>query len=161
MLLRLDETGVTMKRVFQLSEELKVNPERVALAQALTLNTSKPHMGLKGTHGLFGSPDWWENIRHRNMPLLFLSGVIQRAYHAGQEEHGMNNTIDLMLDDGSVRAVGIYVNNKDDIKLFCAGCRAEIVYALDELKQQPAMDGGVNYSKVALEMAVSTEPVKS
>ena len=89
------------------------------------------------------------------MPLLYLSGVVQRAYVAGQDPSNSNNTIDLKLDDGSVRAVGIYVNNKADAGLFCAGRRVGIVYALDELKQQPATDGGVNYAKIALEMAVS------
>lgn len=155
MLLHLDKFEIPMKLVFQLSDELKNNPERVALTQALTLNAAKPNMGLRGSHGLFGSDDWWNNIRQGKMPLLFLSGIIKRAYIAGQDESGLNNTIDLMLDDGSMRSVGIYVNNKDDIKFFGVGCRAAIVYALDELKQQPAMDGGVNYSKVALEMAVS------
>ena len=159
MLLRLDDAGLPMKLVFQLSDELKINPQRVALTQALTQNASKPYMGLKGTHGLFGSLAWWESIFQGRMPLLSISGIIQRAYVAGQDERGMNNTIDLMLDDGSVRTVGIYVNDKDDIRLFRHGFRADIVYALDELKQQPAPDGGVNYSKVALEMAVSLQPV--
>lgn len=160
MFLHLNEAHAPMKLVFQLSEELKGNPERVALTQSLTLNTSRPHMGLKGTHGLFGSSAWWESVLQRKVPLLFLSGVIQRAYIAGQDEHGMNNTVDVLLDDGSVRAVGIYVNERDDINLFRVGCRTEIVYALDELKQQPASDGGVNYSKIALEMMVSLESIE-
>lgn len=159
MLLRLDD-GVPMRQVFALQEELKVNPERIALTQALTLNASKPHMGLKGTHGLFGSPDWWESIREKKMPLLFISGVIERAYVAGQDKQGMNNTVDLIQQDGTVRSVGIYVNNLNDAQLFRPGYKAEIVYALDELKHQPASDGGVNYSKVALEMTVSLQPVE-
>ena len=144
MLLRLDEAGIPMKHVFQLSDELENNPERVALTQALTLNTSKPRMGLKGTYGLFGSEDWWESIRQRKMPQLVLSGVVQRAYVAGQDEKGMNNTIDLLLDDGSICSVGIYVNDKEDSKLFRPGFRADVIYALDELKQHPAADGRVN-----------------
>lgn len=59
MLLNLEETKIPMKMVFLLSEELKMNPGRVALTQALTLNSSKPMMGLKGIHGLFGSQEWW------------------------------------------------------------------------------------------------------
>jgi hypothetical protein len=38
---------------------------------------------------------------------------------------------------------------------FKVGRRAEIVRALDELKDQPADDGGVNYAEITLEMAVS------
>lgn len=91
------------------------------------------------------------------MPLLYLSGVVQRAYVAGQDPSDSNNTIDLKLNDGAVQTVGIYVNKKTDAGLFRPGCRVGIVYALDELKQQPAADGGINYAKIALEMAVSVE----
>ncbi|CAB3796428.1 hypothetical protein [Paraburkholderia caffeinilytica] len=157
MLLRLNEAGFTMKLVFRFEDELRANPHRVALSQALTLNASKPNVGLKGLHGLLGSPEWWESIQAGKMPLLFISGVVQRIYFSGQDEGGANNTLDLKLDDGSVRAVGIYVNNSENLKLFHIGCRVSIVYALDALKLQPAIDGGVNYSKIALEMAVSID----
>lgn len=160
MLLHLDEVGVPMKRVYRLSEELKSDPEQIALAQALTLNSSKPMLGLKGTHGLFGAPEWWANIDQRKMPLMFVSGIIRRVYVAGQDGGDENNGLDLLLEDGSVRDVGIYVNDKADISLFRVGCRVEIVYALDELKKQPALDGGINYSKIALEMAVSLKPIQ-
>ena len=155
MLLRLEDFGVPMRSVFRLEDRLREDPERVRLAQALTLNPSKPLMGLRGTYGLFGSPEWWSNILEGKMPLLHLSGVVQRAYVAGQDGGETNNTIDLRLDDGSVHMVGIYVNDKKDVELFHPGSRVGIVYARDELKQQPAADGGVNYLNIALEMAVS------
>lgn len=160
MLLSLEQADIPMKQVFQLSEELKKNPERVTLTQALTLNQSRPNMGLKGTYGLFGSQEWWDSIEQRKMPLLFLSGIIKDAYVAGQDPSEINNTIDLMLDNGSVCEVGIYVNDELDIKLFRVGYRADIVYALDEMKKQPDVDGGINHSKTALEMAVSLQPVE-
>ena len=161
MLLQLDKAKVPMRWVYQLSEELKNDTEQIALTQALTLNTSKPMLGLKGKHGLFGSPEWWASIEQRKMPLLFVSGIIRRAYVAGQDGGNENNGIELLLEDGSVRDVGIYVNNKADIPLFRVGCQVELVYALDEMKEQPAQDGSVNYVKVALEMAVSLEPVST
>ncbi|MDR5777798.1 MULTISPECIES: hypothetical protein [unclassified Caballeronia] len=157
MLLRLDDFDVPMKRVFCLEDALRENPRRVQITQALTLNAEKPLMGLRGTLGLFGSPEWWSSIREGRMPLLYQIGVIQRAYVAGQDPSAFNNTIDLKLGDGSVHMTGIYLNNKADVKWFCPGHRVGIVYALDELKQQPAADGGVNFTKVALEMAVSVE----
>jgi hypothetical protein len=160
MLLRLNDIGVPMKMVYKLSEDLKNNPERIALTQALTLDKSRPSMGLKGAFGLFGSQDWWENIKQGKMPMLFISGIVRRVYSAGQDELAANNTVDLVLSDGSVRAVGIYVNDRNDIDFIRIGCRVDIAYALDELKQQPAVDGGINYSKVALEMAVSLQPIE-
>jgi len=155
MLLRLEDFGVPMKLVFRFEDRLRDDPMQIQLAQALTLNPSKPRMGLRGVHGLFGSPEWWTSIREGRMPLLYRSGVVLRAYVAGQDESTSNNTIDLKLDDESVHMTGIYVNNKNDSVLFRPGCQAAIVYALDELKQQPAADGCVNYAKIALEMAVS------
>lgn len=65
--------------------------------------------------------------------------------------------IDLVTDEGSVEAVGIYLNDKSNVSMFQPGRRAKIVYALEELKKQPAPDGGVNYSRVALEMSVSAD----
>ena len=147
--------------MYLLSEELKNDQERVISAQELTLDSSRPLMGLKGAHGLFASDEWWGSIQEKKIPLLFVSGVITRVYVAGQDEGDINNTVDLVTEDGSVTSVGIYTNNIDDVSLFNTGCRVEIVYALDELKRQPARDGGVNYSKVALEMAVSTESAES
>jgi hypothetical protein len=59
-----------------------------------------------------------------------------------------------------VELAGIYVNDAEDVKLFRVGARVDVLYALDELKQQPAREGGINYSRIALEMAVSLMPVR-
>jgi hypothetical protein len=155
VLLSLAEFGVPMKVVFRLEDELRKDSMRVQLAQALTLDASRPQMGLRGVHGLFGSPEWWASIRGGRIPLLRLSGVVQCAYVAGQDQSSINNTVDLMLKDGSIQSAGIYLNDTSDSGLFRPGCQVGIVYALDELKRQPAAGGGVNYSKIALEMAVS------
>jgi hypothetical protein len=151
---------IPMKKVFDLSDELRTNPQRVELTQALTLNASKPSMGLKGVNGLFGSPEWWASIESGAMPLKQFSGIIERAYYAGQGGSGPNNMIDIVTDDGKLEAVGIYVNDPSSVNLFAKGHRVEIAYALDELKQQPGPDGHVNYSRVALTMSVSTQPVR-
>lgn len=159
MILQIDQTVIPMKLVFQLTEELESDPKRVELTQALTLNQSKPQMGLRGNFGLFGSKDWWANINQKKMPLMFVSGIVNRVYVAGQDSSELNNTVDVVMDDGSVRSAGIYTNDINDVALFRVGSKIELVYALDELKQQPALDGGINYSKIALEMAVSYEVV--
>lgn len=159
-LLTPDLAGPPMKTVFRLQEEFRNNPQRVEKTQSLTLNASKPTMGLSGRYGLFGSSQWWDSIAAGKMPLQRLSGVIVRAYVAGQDPDDIN-TVDVRLADGSIQAVGIYLNDKADLPLFQVGHAVSIAYALDELKLQPAKDGGVNVSKVALEMAVSERPVVS
>lgn len=159
MLLNLNKNGIQMKRVYHLSDDLKIDTEQVALTQALTLDSSRPLMGLKGTHGLFASPEWWANIDQKKMPLSFISGVIQRTYIAGQDNGDEPNGMILQQDDGSTQDVGIYVNTPTDIPLFKPGSLVEVVYVLDELKRQPGADGNINYSKIALEMTVSLKPI--
>ncbi|MGK5064798.1 hypothetical protein [Janthinobacterium sp. LB3P112] len=41
-----------MKRIYTLAEALAKDPARIAKTQSLTLDSSRPHMGLKGSHGL-------------------------------------------------------------------------------------------------------------
>ena len=150
-----EDATVLMIQVFDLREELRANPERVRLTQALTLNPDRPQMGLRGTCGLFGSSEWWESIESGRMPLRKISGKIERVYYAGQGGSGPNNMVDVLADDGVRDSVGIYVNDPKGVDLFQVGRSVEILYALDELKQQPASDGSVNYSRVALKMFVS------
>lgn len=151
--------SASMRLVYSLSQAMQDDPKDVALTQKLTLDTTKPLLGLKGALGLYGSDEWWASIQQGKMPRLFIGGVIKRAYVAGMDHSDDNNTIDLLLDDGSVRMEGIYVNDWADIKLFKVGCRVEMAYVRDELKRQPAQDGSVNYLEIPLEMAVSTDPV--
>lgn len=160
MLLSLEDSGTPMKLVYQAVVALRSDPKKVALAQALTQDKSRPQMGLKGNLGLYGSQQWWDSIEQGKMPLRRLSGIISDVYTAGQDRDDPPNTIDLQLSDGLQRPVGIYVNNESDRKLYQIGSRLEIVYALDELKLQPGWDGGVNYLEIPLEVAVSRQPVR-
>lgn len=159
MLLTPDNRQKPMKKVYSLSEELKEYPEYVALTRSVTLDESKPNIGLNGTFGLFDTKEWWDNIKQRKMPLLFLNGVIKRSYVAGQDSSKVNNAIDLLLDDGSIKMISIYVNKESDADLFRVGHEVSIVYALDELKPAAANLFGQKYNQIALEMAISLEPV--
>jgi hypothetical protein len=143
-----------MKLVYQLTEELKHDPEQVAKAQALTQDKSKP-FGLKGSRGLFGSVEWWSNIEKGVLPTRQISGVIERLFVSGQEKSAQANTFDLLSSDGTLYTESILVNSQVDQQLFKVGSRVEMVYVFDELKEQPAPDGGVNYLDILLEMAVS------
>lgn len=142
-----------VKRIYQLSEELAQDPEQVADAQALTLDQSRPYLGLKGSLGLFGSEEWWANIKAGVIPLKHLSGVIKRVYVAGQDRSDAPNAFDLLSSDGQVRMEGIYVNSPEDVALYQVGRKVDVVYALDELKT-PLPDSGKNYSEIVLEVSV-------
>ncbi|NHZ44946.1 hypothetical protein [Massilia aquatica] len=69
-----------MKVVYRLADQLRVYPQRVISAQNVALNTSPNFGGLKGTLGLFGSDECWDNIQQGKFAMLTLSGVIERAY---------------------------------------------------------------------------------
>lgn len=157
MLLNLANHSQKMKLVYDFAEVLREDIEQVKLAQALTLDTSRPRMGLRGDHGLFGSEEWWESIRNGHLKTVTHSGVIERTYFAGQDSRWGNqvNSFSLLLADGSLIDQSIYATKKIDRSLFVPGAVVLMVSALDELKSQPALDGGTNYSKVVLEVAIS------
>lgn len=143
-----------MPIVYELSRQLTLEPERIELARALTLDPDRPYMGLKGTHGLFASPEWWENIRAGIMPLKRRSGIIQRVLHVGQDAAGEPNVFELSCDDGEVCQESMYANAREDRALFQPGKQVDILYALDELKDR-ADDGSRKFSQTVIEMAVS------
>lgn len=155
-LLNLESAPVAMKRVYLLSTKLAANPEEVELTRKLTLDKSRPTMGLKGTYGLFASNEWWSNINRRKMPLKFVSGTVTRVLEAGQDQEGINNTVVLRLSNGQSDSVGIYVNDPSNVNLFKVGKFIMIVYGLDELKSGAHNLGNKNL-EVALEMAISVD----
>ena len=146
-----------MKTVYTLAEALAKDPGRVAKTQALTLDSSRPCMGLKGKHGLFASEAWWQSIAARRLQTQTLTGIIERTYFAGQDSRRGDqvNSVTLRLADGSIVDESIYAHQPQDSRLFVPGATVTMVYALDELKAQAAADGGVNYARTVLEVSVS------
>ena len=143
-----------MKKVFDVHVKLQRQAETIEVIRNLTLNRNKPHMGLKGSNGLYASHEWWASIESGKMPTKLVAGVITRAYHAGQGDTGPDNMADILTHEGSIQSIGIEVNDPEDAKLFRVGQSVEVVYALDELKKR-APDGSPTYSKVTLSVSVS------
>ena len=143
-----------MRPVYTLAEALAQDPARVAKTQSLTLDSAKPHMGLKGRHGLFASEAWWDSIKAGRLQMQTVTGSIERTYFAGQDSRRGDqvNSFTLRLADGSTVDESIYTHRKQDIKLFVPGATVMMVYALDELKAQPAADGSVNVARIVLEV---------
>ena len=175
MFLDINTSDCQMKLVYELATELERDPEHVKLVQGLTLDANRPLLGLKGTHGLFGSPQWWANVRESfeerrgwfkrlmtsSIKTEVKSGLIVDTYFAGQDARWGDqvNTFDLKLEDGTILSEGIYPKLKSDRKLFVRGAKVSIAYVLDELKRRDA-NGRPQYSNIVLEMAVSTKPVR-
>jgi len=150
LILEIREGGST-KIVYSLEREALSNPEWIRDARTATLDRA---IGSKGRYGLLATDEWWENVKAKRVPLLNVSGRIIKAYRAGRD-YLDNNTVDLISPNGDELTVGIYVNSRKDVSLFEQGNWLDMVYVLEELKHQPAKGGGVNYSKVALEVAIT------
>lgn len=144
-----------MVKIYRLSEELADDPAQVVDAQALTLDETRPHMGLKGRLGLFGSPEWWVSIQNGRMLQRRVSGVIKRVFVAGQDRSEIPNAFDMITPEGAVRMEGIYVNSPEDVAYYEVGRRVEVVYALDELKMA-LPSGEKNHLEIVIEVSISS-----
>lgn len=118
-----------MKPVYTLAEALIKDPARIAKTQFLTFDSSRLHMGLKGSHGLFAFDEWWESIKAGRIKTRTVTGRIERTYFAGQDSRRGDpvNSFTLRPEDGSPFDESIYTHSKQDIKLFVPG-------AIDRLK---------------------------
>ena len=157
MLLDLASFSFPMVLVYELSEELKSDPRRVEKTQALTLDQSRPLLGLAGKAGLFGSTAWWDNIVVGRLQTELITGVISRTFFAGQDARWGNevNAFGLLGHSGVEASMSIPETlSKQTRRYFVAGATVAALYALDELKKS-APDGSPAFSRVLLEMAIS------
>lgn len=63
---------------------LKNDINHIKNVQEATLHTD--HYGLRVTHGLFGSDEWWEKIESGELPLATVKGTINRVYMSGHND---------------------------------------------------------------------------
>jgi hypothetical protein len=143
------------KLVYDIEKHLAANPQHVAKTQALTLDASRPNMGLKGENGLFASEKWWRSIDEGRIEVRVYSGTIQRLYVAGQDsDEDSVKDFEYLCDDGVTRRATCLVNADEDLGLYRAGATIALAYALDKLKKQPARDGGTNVAEILLEVVI-------
>ena len=83
-----------MKTVF----DLRLHTKYISDVQNASLN--RPDCGLKITHGLFGSSEWFDHIIAGTLPLVRLRGVITRTYMAS-----MNDWPEFEMRDECTRSV--------------------------------------------------------
>lgn len=143
-----------MRLIYSLRQELAADPQQVADTQALTLDESRP-FGLKGTYGLFGSPEWWGNIEQGIAPAQTLSGQITRIYREGTHNEGQG--FEMALDDGTLYKYSCVANRGQDISAYQVGKRIEVTMMFDPLKSpMPSAAGEPDtHSRVVLTVLVS------
>ena len=149
-----------MRLVYQLVNELKNDPSIVPEAQAMTLDTSRPNIGCKATYGLYGSEEWWENIKSGRMPGQYECGVITELFHAGQDgDEDDINSFMFLTEDGTERMESIYCDDESDYALFRVGCTVKMFSVLQPLKSEERYASRSEPANFVIEMAVSEGPV--
>lgn len=143
-----------MRLIYSLREELKAHPQQVADTQALTMDESRP-FGLKGTYGLFGSPEWWANIKRGVAPVKTLTGQITRLYREGTHNEGLG--FEMTLDDGANYMYSCVANRRRDLSAYQVGKRIELAMMFDPLKTpMPGAAGEPDtHSRIVLNVLVS------
>ncbi len=143
-----------MRLIYSLREELEADPQLVADTQALTMDESRP-FGLKGTYGLFASPEWWASIERGVAPVRTLTGQITRLYREGMHNEGQG--FEMTLDDGANCNYSCVANRRRDLSAYQVGKRIELTMMFDPLKTpMPGADGEPEtHSTIVLNVLVS------
>lgn len=127
-----------MTTIYDLATALKSDPQQIADTQALTLDTSRPSIGLSGAYGLFASDDWWENLKTGIIPTRSYSGVIESVRFEGMHNEGRGFT--MKLDEDGTYEYSCVANDKRDLKLHRPGVRLRVTTYLDKMKNGSEME---------------------
>ena len=127
-----------MKTVYDLALALADDPKRVADTQALTQDTSKPLMGLAGKYGLFGSAEWWGNLKSGVIPIVVYEGIIESLQFEGMHNEGRSFT--LRLGDGGTYTYSCMANKKQDLKAYRVGQNVRVTMLSERKKNDETLE---------------------
>ena len=147
-----------MLTVYSLRHELERRAEYLKQVQALSLDTSRPNMGLSARLGLYGSDEWWRNVESNVIPRANYSGIITETFYEGMESDRRHNSFRMKTDDGREYSYSMIPEDSSYKGLYRAGHRAEITTIFEELKRRNA-DGDPEVFETPLEIRLSTNPV--
>ena len=122
-----------MKKIYSLEIEHEDDPKMVELAQNLTLDKSRPTMGLAGEYGLYGSPEWWKNLYDGLIPKKVYEGTIGDIKFSGMNNEGKSFTLKLI--NGGSYTYSCEANRRRNLKHYKVGRRAKVVTFMEKLKK--------------------------
>ncbi|RYL24702.1 hypothetical protein [Acinetobacter piscicola] len=138
MIKELDLINNDYKLVYDLKSWLKDNPEDMELTHKVTLDNSTTS-GLKGSHGLYGTDEWWENIEDGSIESYMISGTIIDLNEKNEfMEANKVTTIKLDHEEREIYGGVGFTNEQIERKykdLYKVGNKTVIFYILDELKE--------------------------
>lgn len=87
--------------------------------------------GLKQTHGLVGSVEWWRKVEDGTLRVSTTSGTV---IHFWPGHHGDWPEIEIREPDGTSSNWGCLVPSDEARRHFCLGAKVEIDHVQQELK---------------------------
>ena len=133
---------------------LKRDSKYIEEVQQATLNTK--NFGIEPTHGLFGSIEWWDNIKSGMLPLQTIRGYITRLYMGSMGDWPEFE----MVDDTKIKSTwSRYANGGDLGKFYAVGRRVELDFVIQN-HRPGSSDGGAG-TRVVLEVRIGAERSES
>ena len=127
-----------MKKIYDLKIALVDDPVRVENTQKLTLDETRPLMGLAGLYGLFGSPEWWGNLNSGKIPTKVYEGIVESLQFEGMHNEGRSFT--LRLADGGTYTYSCVANNKRDLKAYRVGQKVRVTMLSERKKNDETLE---------------------
>jgi hypothetical protein len=138
---------VLMRIIYSLKED----KTRIDNVQKATLRTAE--FGIEPSHGLFGSPEWWQKIASGELPVRTCRGVITRRYVGG-----MNDWPEFAMrcESGEETNWSRYGRSVADDRFYQPGRRVEVDYVL----QRHRVKGSSHEAeyRVVLEVRIEVPP---
>lgn len=157
MYIDLSSYQVELELVYEFSRDITNDPDMIRDTHKLTLDDSRPFMGLRGDKGLFATQEWWNNIHAKVIPSEIKSGVITRTYAAGMESLAQDNSFEYIDEKGNLHDESIYTLDKNKSKFFKINHLVVIYYVYDEMKASTTEDP--DFCPTVIEMAISKTPI--
>jgi hypothetical protein len=129
--------------VYRLREDV----QRIENIQRATLTTEE--FGLQQTHGLFGSPEWWQNIERGALSLHTARGCISKVYMGSM---GDWPEFKMLTSEGVELTWTRSVSRKEFDALFREGAAVEVDYVVQTFK--PKSWGGASPTNCVVEVRV-------
>lgn len=134
-----------MKTVYQ----LRGNQTYINHVQQASLY--REDCGLRITHGLFGSDEWWNNIETGELPLICVKGTISRVYMSGMNDWP---EFELVTSEGEKSRWTREVDNREFDSYYREGFRVEVDYVIQRRKR----DLGIGLdSKCVIEIRIGNK----
>ena len=109
-------------------------------------NAPDKSWGIEPTHGLFGSPEWWQQIRDGTLPVDRIKGKISRVWMSGHNDWPM---FAVLNDSGEESEWTREASEPEFYAFYTVGRPIEIDYVVQRTRGTPA-----TFDKIPIEIRV-------